>query len=88
MTKLPECGKLKKLLPIQSGPDVKKLSKKFLTNGMKSCIIAMFRRKRRVPCKLNNVTKRKHQTERFLVSNHEGAAEKLQGPGLVNYRDL
>ena len=38
----------------------------------------MFRRKRRVPCKLNNVTKRKHQTERFLVSNHEGAAKKLQ----------
>ena len=30
LTKLPECGKLKKLLLIQSGPDVKKLSKKVL----------------------------------------------------------
>ena len=29
--------------------------KKFLTNEMKSSIIAMFRRERRAPCKLNNV---------------------------------
>ena len=32
-----------------------------MTNGMKPRIIAMFRRGRRAPCKLNNVTKRKHQ---------------------------
>ena len=56
-----ECGNLKKLLRIRDGPDAKNFLKKFLTNGMKSSIIAMFRRERRAPCKLNNVTKRKHQ---------------------------
>jgi hypothetical protein len=40
--------------------------KKLLTKGLRNRIIAMFREKRRVPCKLNNVTKRKHQTERRL----------------------
>ena len=92
LTKLPECGKLKKLLLIQNGSGAKNFWKKFLTNEMKWCTIAMFRRKRRVPCKLNNVTKRKHQTERFLVSNHEGAAKKLQDrvksiTGACNYKN-
>jgi hypothetical protein len=40
--------------------------KKVLTRGPEFRIIAMFREKRRVPCKLNNVTKRKHQTEWVL----------------------
>ncbi|MCI2059094.1 MAG: hypothetical protein LKJ80_07810, partial [Oscillibacter sp.] len=31
--------------------------KKLLTKGLRNRIIAMFREKRRVPCKLNNVTK-------------------------------
>ena len=44
----------------------KTFEKKFLTNEMKFSIIAMFRRERRVPCKLNNVTKRKHQTGTVL----------------------
>ena len=63
---------------------VKKLWKKLLTNGMKPCIIAMFRRKRRVPCKLNNVTKRKHQTERFPVRNHGGSGQEVAKYGVVN----
>ena len=41
----------------------------------------MFRRERRVPCKLNNVTKRKHQTEHRTVRNH-GKVTKVAGPGL------
>ena len=45
----------------QEGGRRKELEKKVLTNGKKSGIIAMFRRERRAPCKLNNVTKRKHQ---------------------------
>ena len=41
---------------------------------------------RRAPCKLNNVTKRKHQTVSGLVRNHEDATEKLPlSRGLVNY---
>ena len=44
------------------------------------------RRTGRVPCKLNNVTKRKHQTVSGLVRNHEDATEKLPlSRGLVNY---
>ena len=56
-----KCGNLNRLLRIRDGPGVKNFWKKFLTSGMKSSIIAMFRRERRAPCKLNNVTKRKHQ---------------------------
>ena len=59
------CVKLKKLLMYWADRALKKLWKKFLTNGMKFGIIVMFRRIRRVPCKLNNVTKRKHQTDSF-----------------------
>ena len=39
----------------------KKKKKKWLTNERRPDKIAMFRRERRAPCKLNNVTKRKHQ---------------------------
>ena len=75
----------KKVAEYSDGPEkVKKLWKKFLTNGMKSCIIAMFRRKRRVPCKLNNVTKRKHQTERFPVRNHGGSGQEVAKYEVVN----
>ena len=35
----------------------------------------MFRRIRRVPCKLNNVTKRKHQTERFFMNRNQEVAK-------------
>ena len=73
----------KKLLSIATDRKSQKL-KKFLTNGMKSCIIAMFRRKRRVPCKLNNVTKRKHQTERFPVRNHGGSGQEVAEYEVVN----
>ena len=61
LTAMLKCGNLNKLPRIRDGPGVKNFWKKFLTNGMKSSIIAMFRRERRAPCKLNNVTKRKHQ---------------------------
>ena len=66
LTRASESGKIKKLLRMQNGPRVENFWKKYLTNGMKFSIIAMFRRERRVPCKLNNVTKRKHQTETVL----------------------
>ena len=67
--------------------------KKYLTNGMKFSIIAMFRRERRVPCKLNNVTKRKHQTVSFRVRNHKKAPKKLRGrvqsiTGARNYKNM
>ena len=45
--------------------------KKLLTSEMKFAIIAMFRRIRRVPCKLNNVTKRKHQRSEFLRNSNQ-----------------
>ena len=48
--------------------------KKLLTSEMKFAIIAMFRRIRRVPCKLNNVTKRKHQTEAVLMNRNQEVA--------------
>ena len=37
-----------------------------MTNDGRPVRIAMFRPLGRVPCKLNNVTKRKHQTEQLL----------------------
>ena len=62
----------------QNGSRVENFWKKFLTNEMKFAIIAMFRRMRRVPCKLNNVTKRKHQTEAILRNrNQEVASGRL-----------
>ena len=57
---------LPKLLLSKTDREFKNFWKKFLTNEMKFAIIAMFRRIRRVPCKLNNVTKWKHQTETSL----------------------
>ena len=47
----------------------------------------MFRRERRVPCKLNNVTKRKHQTE-MVLRNHNQSCEAgfSQLPGLVTIK--
>ena len=42
---------------------------------MKFAKIAMFRRVRRVPCKLNNVTKRKHQTETILRNRNQEVAK-------------
>ena len=71
LTKSLECGKLKKLLLSETDREFKNFWKKFLTNEMKSAIIAMFRRIRRVPCKLNNVTKRKHQTEAVLMNRNQ-----------------
>ena len=52
----------------------KTFEKKFLTNRMKASIIAMFRRTGRVPCKLNNVTNEKHQTD--------GSKEPTKSSGL------
>ena len=74
LTKSLECGKLKKLLLSETDREFKNFWKKFLTNEMKFAIIAMFRRIRRVPCKLNNVTKRKHQTEAVLMNRNQEVA--------------
>ena len=52
--------------------EMKKISKKCLTNGDERVRIANVPLMRRVPCKLNNVTKRKHQTELLVVRNHDG----------------
>ena len=41
---------------------VREGEKKQLTKRRNADIIAMFRRRRHAPCKLNNVTKRKHQS--------------------------
>ena len=65
----------------KNGSDVKKLWKKFLTNEMKFSIIAMIRRERRVPCKLNNVTKRKHQTDAWMVRDHQESEPRGSKPG-------
>ena len=69
--------------------EFKNFWKKCLTNEMKFAIIATFRRKRRVPCKLNNVTKRKHQTETVLRDcNQEVARLGLsQLPSLVTIKN-
>ena len=68
LTKAFRCVILIKLLLIRNGSAVKKLWKKYLTNEMKFGMISKLRRMRRVPCKLNNVTKRKHQTEQFFMN--------------------
>ena len=65
----------------ENGSGVKKLRKKFLTNEMKFSIIAMIRRERRVPCKLNNVTKRKHQTDAWMVRDHQESEPRGSEPG-------
>ena len=66
--------------------DLWKKIKKWLTNEEAAVIIAMFRRKRRAPCKLNNVTKRKHQTDASFVRDHGRRSKEAEGPGWVNYR--
>ena len=73
----------------QNGSRVENFWKKFLTNEMKFSIIATFRRERRVPCKLNNLTKRKHQTETVLRDcNQEVARLGLsQLPSLVTIKN-
>ena len=55
--------------------EMKKISKKCLTNRDERARIANVPPMRRVPCKLNNVTKRKHQTELLAVKNHEESAK-------------
>ena len=47
--------------------DLKKIRKKFLTKARGCAKIATVPPMRRAPCKLNNVTNEKHQTETFLV---------------------
>ena len=49
-----------------------------MTNGDEGARIANVPPTRRVPCKLNNVTKRKHQTELSVVRNH-GERTKVVG---------
>ena len=51
----------------------------------------MFRRKRRAPCKLNNVTKRKHQTVSSTVRDHKRAPKSCENrvesiTGSCNYK--
>ena len=59
---------------------------------MKFAKIAMFRRVRRVPCKLNNVTKRKHQTETAEKAVTKGRPStrlsQLRGKGDVKQMKL
>ena len=75
---------LPKLLLSKTDREFKNFWKKFLTNEMKFAIIAMFRRIRRVPCKLNNVTKRKHQTE-VVLRNHNQEVAKLRLSQLLRF---
>ena len=57
----------------RDGPEKKfeKNLKKGLTNGPESAIVPIVPLMRRVPCKLNNVTKRKHHTNTVLWNFHE-----------------
>ena len=49
----------------------KKFLKKGLTNAGKSAILSLVPLRRRAPCKLNNVTKRKRYTKRGSVKLHK-----------------
>ena len=66
--------------------------KKQLTNETGSARIAMFRPLGRVPCKLNNVTKRKHQTEQSFEDCTKGRLStrlsQLRGKGDVKQMKL
>ena len=53
--------------------DFQRKSKKGLTNGWKSAILTLVPLTRRVPCKLNNVTKRKHHTNTVLWNFDEAS---------------
>lgn len=55
--------------------EIQKNFKKGLTSGDERARIANVPPMRRVPCKLNNVTKRKHQTELLVVRNHDERTE-------------
>ena len=55
--------------------EMKKISKKCLTNRDERARIANVPPMRRVPCKLNNVTKRKHQNGCCIVRNHKKATK-------------
>ena len=57
------------------------ISKKVLTSHEFCDIVFLTCRVRRAPCKLNNVTKRKHQTDAFFVRNHRGRTKEADGPG-------
>ena len=79
----------------------KKFLKKGLTNAGKSAILSLVPLRRRAPCKLNNVTKRKRYTKRGSVKFHKAGAnrkgnaggkwngnrafKKFRRRGLVNY---
>ena len=52
--------------------EIQKNFKKGLTSRDERARIANVPPMRRVPCKLNNVTKRKHQTELSVVRNRDG----------------
>ena len=58
--------------------EIQKNFKKGLTSRDERARIANVPPMRRVPCKLNNVTKRKHQTELLVVRNHD---ERTEGVG-------
>ena len=81
LTATTRCGNIKKLLLIRKRIGRQNFWKKCLTNEMKLSTIAMFRRERRVPCKLNNVTKRKHQTDAWMVRNHQESEPRGSEPG-------
>ena len=55
--------------------EIQKNFKKGLTSRDERARIANVPPMRRVPCKLNNVTKRKHQTELLVVRNHDERTE-------------
>ena len=52
------------------------IPKKVLTSHELCGTVFLTRRERRAPCKLNNVTKRKHQTDASFVRNHGGRTKE------------
>ncbi|MHA5220654.1 hypothetical protein [Dysosmobacter sp. Phy] len=58
-----------------------KIPKKVLTSHELCGTVFLTRRERRAPCKLNNVTKRKHQTDASFVRDHGRRTKEAEGPG-------
>ena len=78
MTNASERGILPELLKRNGPLERQKLLKKVLDKRDEVLYNSNVPPEGRAPCKLNNVTKRKHQTERWTVRNHRKAAKSCR----------
>ena len=74
------CDNMKKLLNgAGKGRNLRKEPEKSSWQGSDDVLKSVtFRRERHVPCKLNNVTKRKHQTETVLRNHNQSCRVRVQ----------